>query len=82
MPVLISAAQAAPEDGSPKPIPSLFFPFGWACFLAGLFFLIPFCRNETEEQHRRHGLYGMGVIGVGLAATRARRRADRRRAFP
>jgi ABC-2 type transport system permease protein len=69
LPMIISAARSAPEDGSPKPIISLFFPFGWACFLAGLFFLIPFCRNETEEEHRRRGLLAMGVIGAGLALT-------------
>src|SRR5262245_59994782 len=69
LPVLISAAKSAPEDGSPKPIHSLFFPFGWACFLAGLFFLIPFCRNEIEESHRRYGLWALGGIGTGLALT-------------
>lgn len=69
LPVIISASRSAPEDGGPKPIQSLFFPFGWACFLAGLFFLIPFCRNETEERARRHGILGMAAIGAGLALT-------------
>ena len=67
LPVIISWAKSAPEDGSPKPIVSLFFPFGWACFLAGLFFLIPFCRNETDPQLRRYGVFAMGLIGIGLA---------------
>jgi hypothetical protein len=67
LPVIISASRSAPEDGSPKPIISLFFPFGWACFLAGLFFLIPYCRNETEEKHRSYGLMGLGAIGTLLA---------------
>src|SRR5262249_8180051 len=66
LPVLISAAKSPPEEG-PKPIVSLFFPFGWACFLAGLFFLIPFCRNESDETHRRYGLWALGGIGAGLA---------------
>lgn len=69
LPVIISASKAAPEDGSPKPIISLFFPFGWACFLAGLFFLIPFCRNENEEKHRKNARIGLGAIGAGLALT-------------
>jgi ABC-2 type transport system permease protein len=69
LPVIISASKAAPDDGSPKPILSLFFPFGWACFLAGLCFLIPFCRNETDEGQRRYGILGMGAIGIGLALT-------------
>jgi ABC-2 type transport system permease protein len=69
LPVIISASRAAPEDGSPKPIHSLFFPFGWACFLAGLFFLIPFLRHETDEQNRRYGLLGMGGLAAGLALT-------------
>src|SRR5262249_5895826 len=69
LPVLISAAKSAPEDGSPKPLHSLFVRFGWACFLAGLFFLIPFCRNEIEESHRRYGLWALGGIGTGLALT-------------
>jgi ABC-2 type transport system permease protein len=68
LPVIISWSRAAPDDG-PKPILSLFFPFGWACFLAGLFFLIPFCRNETEESHRKHGLLGLAGLGAGLALT-------------
>ena len=67
LPVIISWAKSAPEDGSPKPIVSLFFPFGWACFLAGLFFLIPFCRNESDSQLRRYGVFAMGLIGIGLA---------------
>ena len=72
----------APEDGSPKPIVSLFFPFGWACFLAGLFFLIPFCRNETDPEHRRYGIWAMVVIG-GLPRCRwPGRRADRPRSSP
>ncbi len=69
LPVIISAARPSPADGSPKHIISLFFPFGWACFLAGLMFLIPFCRNETEEKQRRYGLLGLGIIGAGLALT-------------
>jgi ABC-2 type transport system permease protein len=67
LPLAISAAKSAPEDGSPKPIVSLFFPFGWACFLAGLFFLIPFCRAETDESQRRYGLMGLGGFGAVLA---------------
>lgn len=67
LPVIISAVRSGPEDGGPKPIISLFFPFGWACFLAGLFFLIWFCRNETEEKHHRYGLMALGGIGAGLA---------------
>jgi gliding motility-associated transport system permease protein len=67
LPVIISWSKSAPADGSPKPIVSLFFPFGWACFLAGLFFLIPFCRNENEEKQRRYGLQAMGIIGALLA---------------
>jgi hypothetical protein len=35
--------------------------------LAGLFFLIPFCRVETEEDQRRKGVLGMGAIGAALA---------------
>jgi len=66
MPVIISWSRPAPEDG-PKVIVSLFFPFGWACFLAGLFFLMPFCRNETEEKNRKHGLMALGIIGTLLA---------------
>lgn len=68
LPVIISATRSVPE-GETRQIMSLFFPFGWACFLAGLFFLIPFCRNETEEKHRRYGLLGVGAIGAGLALT-------------
>src|SRR5205807_10023296 len=68
VPVLITAIRTPPE-GAPREIHSLFFPFGWACFLAGLFFLIPFCRNETDESARRHGLLGMGVLALGLAVT-------------
>lgn len=68
LPVIISASRSAPDDG-PRQIVSLFFPFGWACFLAGLFFLIPFCRNETEEANRRHGLMALGGLGAGLALT-------------
>ncbi|HEX3152459.1 MAG TPA: ABC transporter permease [Gemmataceae bacterium] len=68
LPVIISCARPAPDDG-PKVIVSLFFPFGWACFLAGLFFLIPFCKNEPEEDHRRYGVLGLGGIGAGLALT-------------
>jgi ABC-2 type transport system permease protein len=67
LPLAISAAKAAPEGGGPKPLVSLFFPFGWACFLAGLFFLIPFCRSETDESQRRYGLMGLGGFGVVLA---------------
>jgi ABC-2 type transport system permease protein len=67
LPMIISASKDAPDDGSPKPIISLFFPFGWACFLAGLFFLMPFCRNETDEKQRRFGLIGLGGIGALLA---------------
>src|SRR5262245_26179206 len=66
LPLIISASRPAPEEGT-KPIISLFFPFGWACFLAGLFFLMPFCRNETERQQRNYALWGMGLIGLGLA---------------
>lgn len=66
LPLAISAARPAPAEG-PKPIVSLFFPFGWACFLAGLFFLLPFCRNETDESQRRYGLLGLGGIGALLA---------------
>jgi gliding motility-associated transport system permease protein len=66
LPLLISWAKSPPAEG-PKPIVSLFFPFGWACFLAGLFFLIPFCRNETDETHRRYGLMALGGIGAALA---------------
>lgn len=66
LPVIISWARPAPEDG-PKVIVSLFFPFGWACFLAGLFFLMPFCRNETEESNRKHGLMALGILGTLLA---------------
>lgn len=69
LPVILSWAKAAPEDGSPKPIISLFFPFGWACFLAGLFFLLPFCRNETEAANRKHGFLALGGLGLGLALT-------------
>jgi ABC-2 type transport system permease protein len=68
LPVIISASRSAPEEGT-KQIISLFFPFGWACFLAGLFFLMPFCRNEPEEEHRKYGLMGLGGIGAGLALT-------------
>ncbi|HKB01760.1 MAG TPA: ABC transporter permease [Gemmataceae bacterium] len=67
LPVIISAARSAPEDGSPKQIISLFFPFGWACFLAGLFFLMSYCRSETEEPHRRYGLMALGGLGAALA---------------
>jgi ABC-2 type transport system permease protein len=67
LPLAISAAKSAPEGGGPKPLVSLFFPFGWACFLAGLFFLIPFCRSETDESQRRYGLMGLGGFGVVLA---------------
>jgi ABC-type transport system involved in multi-copper enzyme maturation permease subunit len=66
LPVIISWAKPAPEEGT-KPIHSLFFPYGWACFLAGLLFLIPFCRNETDPQQREYGVIGLGVIGVLLA---------------
>jgi len=68
LPVLITAIRTPPE-GAPREIHSLFFPFGWACFLAGLFFLIPFCRNETDRQARSYGVFGMGILAVGLAAT-------------
>src|SRR5688572_23660535 len=68
LPVIISAAKDPPEGGT-RTIVSLFFPFGWACFLAGLFFLMAFCRNETEERNRRHGLLGLGVLGVVMALT-------------
>src|SRR5439155_9235426 len=40
-----------------------------ACFLAGLFFLIPCLRHETDEPNRRYGLLGMGGLGAGLALT-------------
>lgn len=66
LPVIISASRPAPEEGT-RQIVSLFFPFGWACFLAGLFFLIPFCRNETEEANRRHGLMALGGLGALMA---------------
>ncbi|MSR51783.1 MAG: hypothetical protein EXS09_00655 [Gemmataceae bacterium] len=66
LPVIISWARPAPEDG-PKVIISLFFPFGWACFLAGLFFLMPFCRNETDEKNRKHGLIALGILGILLS---------------
>jgi hypothetical protein len=69
LPVLITALRSPPEEGAPREIHSLFFPFGWACFLAGLFFLIPFCRNETDEKARRQGVIGMAAIGAGLALT-------------
>jgi hypothetical protein len=69
LPVLITGFRAPAEEGAPREIHSLFFPFGWACFLAGLFFLIPFCRNETEEKTRRQGVMGMALIGAGLALT-------------
>lgn len=68
LPVIISASRSVPE-GETRQIISLFFPFGWACFLAGLLFLIPFCRNETEEKHRQYGLIGLGGIGACLALT-------------
>src|SRR5262245_28660187 len=68
LPVIISASRSVPE-GETRQIVSLFFPFGWACFLAGLLFLIPFCRNETEEKHHGYGLLGLGGIGAGLALT-------------
>lgn len=63
LPVAISAARSG------QTVSTLFFPFGWACFLAGLFFLIPFCRNETEESNRRHGLLALAGLGTALAAT-------------
>jgi ABC-type transport system involved in multi-copper enzyme maturation permease subunit len=67
LPMIISAAKETPEGAATKPIVSLFFPFGWACFLAGLFFLMPFCRNETDEKARRYGVFGLGIIGGLLA---------------
>src|SRR5947209_2753222 len=68
LPVIITASRPAAEDGT-REIRSLFFPFGWACFLAGLFFLIPFLRNETDEKARRHGLLGLAALAVGLTLT-------------
>ena len=73
LPLAISAAKDAPEGGGPKPIVSLFFPFGWACFLAGLFFLMPFCRNETDPAQRKYGLLGLGGFGATLALLACRR---------
>lgn len=68
LPMIISASRTLPE-GEERKIVSLFFPFGWACFLAGLFFLIPFCRNESEEGNRRHGLLALLGLGSAMAAT-------------
>jgi ABC-2 type transport system permease protein len=67
LPVIISAAKSPPEDGGPKPIISLFFPFGWACFLAGLFFLMSFCRNETDEKNRLNAVWVTGILAAVLA---------------
>jgi gliding motility-associated transport system permease protein len=61
LPVAISWARS-------QPVISLFFPFGWACFLVGLFYLMSYCRNETEEKNRWHGLLALVVIGGFLAA--------------
>lgn len=68
MPVAISYAKAVPE-GETRVIQSLFFPFGWICFFCGLFYLVLFCKNETEETNRRTGLQTLLVFGGLLAAT-------------
>jgi ABC-2 type transport system permease protein len=62
LPLIISGLRSTPA-GETKQITSLFFPFGWACFLAALLFLIPFLRNETEEKPR-----GLAVKTMGYAA--------------
>jgi ABC-2 type transport system permease protein len=68
MPVFISLMKDVPEGGT-RAIQSLFFPFGWICFFCGLFYLILYCKNETEEANRRTGLQSLLVLGVLLAGT-------------
>ncbi|WP_020470217.1 ABC transporter permease [Zavarzinella formosa] len=68
MPVIISATKALSE-GETRKIVSLFFPFGWTCFFSGLFFLIIFCKNETEEGSRKTGLYALAGFGIAFALT-------------
>lgn len=68
MPLIISATRAVPE-GEERKLVSLFFPFGWTCFFSGLFFLIVYCKNETETASRQIGLYALGGFGAALALT-------------
>lgn len=55
-----------PIKGQPG---SQFLPWGFFCLTLGLLFLLPFIRNETEAMWRQRALYGLGVVGVVLAAT-------------
>ena len=66
LPLLISSLRST-SSGESKQIISLFFPFGWACFLAALLFLIPFTRNETDEKTRRTAIKTMGMAALLLA---------------
>jgi ABC-2 type transport system permease protein len=68
MPLLLSYAKT-PEEGEERKIASLFFPYGWACFVGGMLFLSAFGRNETEPAHRKWALRGLGGLGLGLALT-------------
>ena len=68
MPLMISAT-AKVDEGATRHYTSLFFPFGWACFFAGLLFLIVYCKNETEEASRQVGLYALVGFGAAFALT-------------
>ncbi len=66
---LLGRAMNQAVEAAPGTIVSLFFPHGAACFLAGLFFLIIYCRNETEEANRNVGLKLLLWVGTAFALT-------------
>lgn len=62
---LIAALIAAlPING---PIGVNFLPYGFTCFVLGLLFLLPFVRNETEQNWRKPGVTTLGGVGAALA---------------
>jgi ABC-type transport system involved in multi-copper enzyme maturation permease subunit len=51
------------------PVGAQFIPYGLVCIVLSWFFLIPFGRNEIEENWRSVATGVTGIVGVALAAT-------------
>lgn len=46
---------------------TLFQPYGCACFIVALFFLLPFVRNETDESWTKLATAVIGTVGAAMA---------------
>jgi ABC-2 type transport system permease protein len=57
---------STPPEGEPRKILSLFFPYGWACFPAGLMFLIAYLKQETDENSQAMAIRFIGIFGLVL----------------